>query len=173
MEYHRVLQNGYHPGAAIDAVQFVMQVMDENIAIGRFVERDVMLHQWQLYTKALSGLEFHYLRSNVVSTTEQSIVTSYASYKHVVTRDTLEVMFPEAMRRYPRITTVARCLGACSMAKDTSTSTLTPRRTAWCRLTLSSTSSRSLRICCRIRASSVPFSKELAFRRNAGLPRRA
>ncbi|KAE8911339.1 hypothetical protein PF005_g14918 [Phytophthora fragariae] len=108
MEYHRVLQNGYHPGAAIDAVQFVMQVMDENIAIGRFAERDVMLHQWQLYTKALSGLEFHYPRSNVVSTTEQSIVTSYASYKHVVTRDTLEVMFPEAMRRYPRITTVAR-----------------------------------------------------------------
>ncbi|KAE9001297.1 hypothetical protein PF011_g13800 [Phytophthora fragariae] len=95
MEYHRVLQNGYHPGAAIDAVQFVMQVMDENIAIGRFAERDVMLHQWQLYTKALSGLEFHYPRSNVVSTTEQSIVTSYASYKHVVTRDTLETILEE------------------------------------------------------------------------------
>ncbi|EGZ16249.1 hypothetical protein PHYSODRAFT_504878, partial [Phytophthora sojae] len=103
MEYHRVFENGYHPGSAIDAVQFVMQAMDEDIVIGRFAGRDVMLHQWEQYTKALSGLEFRYLRSKVLSTDDQSIVTFYASYKHVVTEDTLEVMFPQAMRQYPRI----------------------------------------------------------------------
>ncbi|KAG6611368.1 uncharacterized protein IUM83_12654 [Phytophthora cinnamomi] len=103
MEYHRVFENGYHPGSAVDAVQYVKEAMDENIIIGRFSGRDVMLHQWELYTKALSGLEFRYLRSKVVSSGDQSIVTSYATYKHEVTRDTLEVMFPEAMRRYPRI----------------------------------------------------------------------
>ncbi|KAF1788398.1 hypothetical protein GQ600_2663 [Phytophthora cactorum] len=100
-EYHRV--------AALDATQFVMQVMDENIAIGRFVGRKVMLHQWEQYTKALAGLEFHYLRSQVVSAKGRTIVTSYASYKHVVTRATLEVMFPEALRQYPHI--AAKMLG--------------------------------------------------------------
>ncbi|KAG6969749.1 hypothetical protein JG688_00005195 [Phytophthora aleatoria] len=108
-EYHRVFKNGYHPGAALDATQFVMQVMDENIAIGRFVGRKVMLHQWEQYTKALAGLEFHYLRSQVVSAKGRTIVTSYASYKHIVTRDTLEVMFPEALRQYPHI--AAKMLG--------------------------------------------------------------
>ncbi|POM73724.1 hypothetical protein PHPALM_9407 [Phytophthora palmivora] len=44
-EYHRVFENGYHPGAPIDAKKFVMEVMDENIVIGRFAGRDVMLHQ--------------------------------------------------------------------------------------------------------------------------------
>lgn len=103
MEYHRVFENGYHPGALIDATQFVMQVMDENIAIGRFAGREVMLHQWEQYTKALPGLELHYLHSRVVSAEGQTIVMSHASYKHVVTRATLEVMFPEAMHQYPHI----------------------------------------------------------------------
>ncbi|KAL3661356.1 hypothetical protein V7S43_013560 [Phytophthora oleae] len=108
-EYHRVFENGYHPGAAIDAGQFVMQVMDENIAMGRFAGREVMLHQWEQYTKALSGLEFRYLSSRVISAEGKTIVTSYASYKHVVTRDTLEVMFPDALRLYPHI--AAKMLG--------------------------------------------------------------
>ncbi|OWZ14167.1 hypothetical protein PHMEG_00012389 [Phytophthora megakarya] len=103
-EYHRVFENGYHPGAPIDATKFVMEVMDENLTIGRFSGREVMLHQWEQYTKALSNLEFRYLRSQVVSTEGETIVTSYASYKHTVTRDTLEVMFPEALRQYPRVT---------------------------------------------------------------------
>ncbi|GMF11318.1 unnamed protein product [Phytophthora lilii] len=109
MEYHRVFENGYHPGAAIDAAQFVKEIMDENIAIGRFAGRDVLLHQWELYTKAMSGLEFHYVSSRVVSTDEQTLVTSYARYKHVLTPDTLEVMFPDAMRQHPRI--ASRMLG--------------------------------------------------------------
>ncbi|KAG1689253.1 hypothetical protein DVH05_002321 [Phytophthora capsici] len=108
-EYHRVFENGYHPGSVIDANQFVMQVMDENVAMGRFAGRQVMLHQWEQYTKALSGLEFRYLSSRVISSEGKTIVISYASYKHVVTRDTLEVMFPDALRLYPRI--VAKMLG--------------------------------------------------------------
>ncbi|KAK1945335.1 hypothetical protein P3T76_003868 [Phytophthora citrophthora] len=108
-EYHRVFENGYHPGAVIDAHQFVMQVMDENVAMGRFAGRQVMLHQWKQYTKALSGLEFRYLSSRVISSEGKTIVTSYASYKHVVTPDTLEVMFPDALQLYPRI--VAKMLG--------------------------------------------------------------
>jgi hypothetical protein len=109
MEYHRVFTNGYHPGSAVDAAQFVKQVMDENIVLGRFAGREVMLHQWGQYTKALSGLEFRYLSSRVSSAEGQTIVTSLASYKHIVTRDTLEVMFPEAMHQHPHI--AAKMLG--------------------------------------------------------------
>ncbi|ETK79953.1 hypothetical protein F441_14484 [Phytophthora nicotianae CJ01A1] len=108
-EYYRVFENGYHPGAQLDPIQYVMQVMDENLIMGRFVGRGVMLHQWEQYTKALSGLEFRFLQSQVVSAEGRTIVTSSASYKHVVTRDTLEVMFPDALRLYPHIT--ARMLG--------------------------------------------------------------
>ncbi|KAF4045335.1 hypothetical protein GN244_ATG02245 [Phytophthora infestans] len=82
-EYHRVFEN----------------VMDENLRIGGFNGRKVMLHQWEQYTKALSELEFHYLRSQVVSAEGRTIVTSYASYRHVVTRATLEVMFPNLLGR--------------------------------------------------------------------------
>ncbi|KAI9989394.1 hypothetical protein PInf_019677 [Phytophthora infestans] len=103
-EYHRVFENGYRPGSPLDATQYVMQTMDENLSIGGFSGRGVMLHQWEQYTKALSGLEFHYLRSQVLSMEGHTVVTSYASYKHIVTRDTVEVMFPEALRQYPRIT---------------------------------------------------------------------
>ncbi|KAI9989403.1 hypothetical protein PInf_019686 [Phytophthora infestans] len=108
-EYHRVFENGYHPGALLDPNQFVIQVMDENLRIGDFNGRGVMLHQWEQYTKDLSELEFHYLRSQVVSAEGRTIVTSYASYRHVVTRDTLEVIFPKVLRQYPRIT--AKLLG--------------------------------------------------------------
>ncbi|KAF4027958.1 hypothetical protein GN244_ATG20391 [Phytophthora infestans] len=108
-EYHRVFENGYHPGAVLDPNQFVIQVMDENLRIGDFNGRGVMLHQWEQYTKALSELEFHYLRSQVVSAEGRTIVTSYASYRHVVTRDTLEVIFPNVLRQYPRI--AAKILG--------------------------------------------------------------
>ncbi|KAI9989411.1 hypothetical protein PInf_019694 [Phytophthora infestans] len=104
-EYHRVFENGYRPGSPLDATQYVMQTMDENLSIGGFGGRGVMLHQWEEYTKALSGLEFHYLRSQVLSMEGHTVVTSYASYKHIVTRDTVEVMFPEALRQYPRIVT--------------------------------------------------------------------
>ncbi|EEY57547.1 uncharacterized protein PITG_00104 [Phytophthora infestans T30-4] len=104
-EYHRVFENGYRPGSPLDATQYVMQTMDENLSIGGFSGRGVMLHQWEQYTKALSGLEFHYLRSQVLSMEGHTVVTSYASYKHIVTRDTVEVMFPEALRQYPRIVT--------------------------------------------------------------------
>ncbi|EEY70684.1 uncharacterized protein PITG_06162 [Phytophthora infestans T30-4] len=104
-EYHRVFENGYRPGTPLDATQYVMQTMDENLSIGGFSGRGVMLHQWEQYTKALSGLEFHYLRSQVLSMEGHTVVTSYASYKHIVTRDTVEVMFPEALRQYPRIVT--------------------------------------------------------------------
>ncbi|KAG7385927.1 WD repeat-containing protein 60 [Phytophthora boehmeriae] len=109
MEYHRVFENGYHPGAEIDAVQYVAAVMDENLAIGRFVGCDVFLDQWERYTKAMMGLEFHFLRSRVVPLGEQTVVTSYASYKHLVTRDTLEIMFPNAVRDHPEI--VSKTLG--------------------------------------------------------------
>ncbi|EGZ16248.1 hypothetical protein PHYSODRAFT_262368 [Phytophthora sojae] len=109
MEYYRVFQKGYRPGSAIDAVQFVMQAMDENMTIGPFSGRDVILHQWQQYTKALSGIDVRFLRSRVVSGEGQTIVTCYASYKYVVTQDTLEVLFPEALHRHPRI--VSKILG--------------------------------------------------------------
>ncbi|RLN52696.1 hypothetical protein BBJ28_00006900 [Nothophytophthora sp. Chile5] len=108
-EYHRVFEHGYHPAAAIDAAQYVMQVMDENVAIGRFAGRDVMLHQWERYTRALSGLEFYFLSSRVVSAGGRTIVTSNASYKHLITRDTLQLMFPRALSEYPHI--VAKLLG--------------------------------------------------------------
>ncbi|KAF4045349.1 hypothetical protein GN244_ATG02259 [Phytophthora infestans] len=104
-EYHRVFENGYHPGASLDPNKFVIQVMDENLRIGGFNGRRVMLHQWEQYTKALSELEFHYLRSQVVSAEGRTIVTSYASYRHVVTRATLEVVFPNVLCQYPRIAT--------------------------------------------------------------------
>ncbi|CAI5727525.1 unnamed protein product [Peronospora destructor] len=109
MEYHRVFENGYHPEATIDGTQFVLQVMDENIAIGRFTGREVMLHQWEQYTRALSGLELHYLHSRVASGEGQTIVTLYASYKHIITQDTLDVMFPDVMRQHPNI--AAKMLG--------------------------------------------------------------
>ncbi|KAE8982097.1 hypothetical protein PF011_g21765 [Phytophthora fragariae] len=103
MEYYRVFQNGYHPDAAIDATQFVMETMDENMTIGPCSGRDAMLYQWEQYTRALSGLDVRFLRSRVVSGEGQTVVTCYASYKYVVTQDTLDVIFPEAMRRHPRI----------------------------------------------------------------------
>ncbi|CAH0475360.1 unnamed protein product [Peronospora belbahrii] len=109
MEYHRVFGSGYQPGAAIDATQFIFQVMDENVVMGRFSGREVLLHQWERYTKALSGLEFRYLHSRVVSGQGRTIVTSYSTYKHLVTQDTLDIMFPDAMRQHPRI--AARMLG--------------------------------------------------------------
>ncbi|GMF52422.1 unnamed protein product [Phytophthora fragariaefolia] len=109
MEYFRVFQHGYHPGATLDAVPFVMEVMDENMAIGPYFDRDVILNQWELYTKALSGLEVRFLRSHVVSGEGQTVVTAHASYKYMGTQATLEVIFPEAMRRYPRI--VRKILG--------------------------------------------------------------
>ncbi|RLN67949.1 hypothetical protein BBJ29_004933 [Phytophthora kernoviae] len=105
MEYHRVFENGYNPGAAIDAAQFVAAVMDENMAIGRYAGCDLFLHQWERYTKALSGLESRFLRSKVVPLDDRTIVTSYTSYKHIVTRDTLEMMFPDALRVHPQIVT--------------------------------------------------------------------
>ncbi|CAH0489483.1 unnamed protein product [Peronospora farinosa] len=109
MEYHRVFENGYHPGATIDGTQFVLQVMDENITIGRFAGRAVLFHQWEQYTKALSGLELRYLHSRVASGEEQTIVTSYASCRCVITQDTLDVMFPNVMRQHPNI--AAKMLG--------------------------------------------------------------
>ena len=126
MEYHRVFENGYRPGATLDGTQFVLQVMDEDIAIGRFTGREVLLHQWEQYTRALTGLELRYLHSRVASGEGQTIVTSYASCEYVITQDTLDVMFPDVMHQHPNIAAkilgrVFTCTGQFAFTFDTQT----------------------------------------------------
>jgi len=110
MEYHRVFERGYHPLGAtappqLDARQFLHQTMDERLRIGRFSGLDVLLDQWERYTRAQTGLEFRYTGSRVVSAGDSTIVTSRATYSHVVTFDMIKSMFPQLLRGHRGILT--------------------------------------------------------------------
>lgn len=117
MEYHRVFERGYHPpGAAsaaapqLDARQFLRQTMDERLRIGRFSGLDVLLDQWERYTRAQTGLEFRYKDSRVVVAGDSTIVTSRATYSHVVTLDMVESMFPQLLTGHRGV--LAKILGS-------------------------------------------------------------
>lgn len=120
MEYHRVFENGYHPpqsGAMttrqpppIDARQFLVAIMDPELRIGRYQGVGMLLDQWVRYTKAQTGLVFRYVSSTVVSGAGFTIVTSRATYSHLVTPSMLELMFPLLLRDHR--TLAAKLLGA-------------------------------------------------------------
>lgn len=122
MEYHRVFERGYHPpeeGAMmlaarpppqLDARQFLLNMMDDNLRIGRYTGLDVLLDQWVRYTRAQTGLEFRYTGSRVISANGYTIVISRATYSHLVTHDMVETMFPQLLRDHPDI--MSKLLGS-------------------------------------------------------------
>lgn len=113
IEYHRVFERGYHPLSVNesarahqdrpDARRFLVNMTSDDLRIGRYAGRDVLLDQWEQYTHALTGLEFRYNGSHVIQGANFTIVVSRSNYKHLVTLDTIQAMFPHLMRDHPAV----------------------------------------------------------------------
>lgn len=107
MQYYKVFEHGYQSSTiaadAVDAVQFLEQMMDDEVAVGRFVGRDVVLDQWARYARAFPGLQCHLTRSRIASADEVTIVSATATYTFEITQTTLEMLFPRMLAVQPQI----------------------------------------------------------------------
>lgn len=135
-EYHRVFRHGFQPVVAIEAdsdvssssswaprvvdtMEFLSRVMDESVSIGRFVGLDMMRDQWTRYSAALANLDLRHVSSTVLPQMDYvapggdvrpvAMVSSEATYESTFTLDTMQLMFPQALKRHRSV--VEKLLG--------------------------------------------------------------
>ncbi|KAE9302246.1 hypothetical protein PF008_g22545 [Phytophthora fragariae] len=131
MQYHKVFECGYNShsdsGAlsSADAVEFIKHMMDEEVAVGRFVGYEVILDQWARYTAAFPGLHCSLTQSRIASADEVTIVSTTAEYAFEISQTTIQTLFPWIHSELPQIG--AKLLGRKFQGAGVSTFTFDPR----------------------------------------------
>ncbi|KAF4317970.1 hypothetical protein BBO99_00001150 [Phytophthora kernoviae] len=114
MQYHKVFEHGYDrmPNSAnngglssVDAVDFVQQLMEDEVTVGCYTGREVIIDQWERYTEAFPGLKCRLTQSQIASSDEVTIVSATASYSFEITQTTIEALFPRVLVDQPQIGT--------------------------------------------------------------------
>ncbi|OWZ14168.1 hypothetical protein PHMEG_00012390 [Phytophthora megakarya] len=103
MQYHKVFEFGYHAQSdqvesktlsSADAVDFIKLLIDEEVAVGRFVGYEVILDQWTRYTAAFPGLQCRLTESRIASADEVTIISTTTEYTFEITQTALNALFP-------------------------------------------------------------------------------
>ncbi|KAG1689252.1 hypothetical protein DVH05_002320 [Phytophthora capsici] len=132
MQYHKVFEHGYNSHSSpsgsftsADTVEFIQNMMDNEVAVGSFVGFEVILDQWERYTSAFPGFQCVLKQSRIASVDEVAIVLSTTEYIFEITQTALQTLFPTLQNEHPHIG--AKLLGQQFRGAGVTTFTFDPR----------------------------------------------
>ncbi|POM73723.1 Hypothetical protein PHPALM_9406 [Phytophthora palmivora] len=130
MQYHKVFEHGYNVQSGgvesgMLAIEFITLMMDEEVAVGRFVGYKVILDQWARYTSAFPGLQCRLTESRIASSDEVTIVSTTTENTFEITQTALQALFPHIQTKHLQIE--AKLLGRQFRGTGVSTFTFDPR----------------------------------------------
>ncbi|RLN74531.1 hypothetical protein BBJ28_00009457 [Nothophytophthora sp. Chile5] len=104
IEYNRVFKSTVQVLEYADAVRFVTQVMAENVMLGRFSGRQVVLDQWQRYSASFPPSQFQLLDTRVLSDDDEvSTVTVTTEIALIITLAALQMLFRGVLETQPQL----------------------------------------------------------------------
>ncbi|KAK1945334.1 hypothetical protein P3T76_003867 [Phytophthora citrophthora] len=132
MQYHKVFEHGYNAHSSTsgsftsaDTVEFIQNMMDNEVAVGSFVGFEVILDQWERYTAAFPGFQCTLKQSRIASADEVAVVSSTTEYAFEISETALQVLFPTLQSEHPHIG--AKLLGRQFCGAGVTTFTFDPR----------------------------------------------
>ncbi|RLN74619.1 hypothetical protein BBJ28_00012694 [Nothophytophthora sp. Chile5] len=104
IEYNRVFKSTVNVLEYADAVRFVTQVMAENVLLGRFSGRQVVLDQWQRYSASFPPSQFQLLDTRVRSGDDEvTTVTVTTKMSLLITLSALQMLFRAVLETQPQL----------------------------------------------------------------------